>query len=146
MDDRSAGAKADRGDRVLLLGLAAFGIYNVAQGIFMAAAPGTFFSEVGPFGVQNDHYIRDLATFYVALGVALLVAVRHRAWRVPVLALLTLQFALHAVNHLIDIDEADPSWLGVADFVALVVGMVLLAGLLRLALRRPGHISPDIQG
>ncbi len=126
-----------RGDRLVPAGLAAFGIYNLAQGVFMAAAPATFFDEIGPFGVQNDHYIRDLATFYIALGAALLVAVRRRSWRVPALALALLQFALHAVNHLIDIDEADSSWLGVADFVALVVGAVLLLGLLRLASRTP---------
>jgi hypothetical protein len=125
------------GDRLVAAGLAAFGIYNLGQGALMAAAPGTFFAEIGPFGVQNDHYIRDLATFYIALGAGLLVAVRRRSWRVPVLALLALQFALHAVNHLIDIDDADPSWLGVADFVALVVGAVLLLGLLKLASRAP---------
>jgi hypothetical protein len=137
MGDATADPQTDRDDRILAFGLAVFGITNLAQGIFMAAWPGTFFSEVGPFGVQNDHYIRDLATFYIALGAATLVAIRYRSWRVPVLALLTLQFALHAVNHLIDIDEADPSWLGPADFIALVVGLVLLAGLLKLALRRP---------
>jgi hypothetical protein len=145
-DDRNMRVKTDRRNRALVFGLVAFGAYNLGQGIFMAVAPGTFFSEVGPFGIQNDHYIRDLASFYGAVGAALLVAVRYRAWRVPVLALLTLQFALHAVNHLIDIDEADPSWLGVVDFAALVGGIALLAGLLKLAVRRPGHLSPDMEG
>ena len=125
------------GDRLVAAGLAAFGIFNLGQGAFMAAAPGIFFDEIGPFGIQNDHYIRDLASWYLALGAGLVVAVRRSSWRVPALALALLQFALHSINHLIDIDEANPSWLGVADFIALVVGAVLLLGLLKLASRTP---------
>ena len=59
----------------------------------------------------------DLATFYLALGAVALVAVRRASWRVPVLALALVQYALHSLNHLIDIGESDPSWLGPANFV-----------------------------
>lgn len=63
-------------------------------------------------------------------------AVRRAAWRVPVLALALVQYALHSVNHLIDVGEADPSWLGPANLVSLVLATALLAWMLR-ASREP---------
>ena len=62
----------------------------------------------GPTAPRNDHYMADLATFYLALGAVALVAVRRASWRVPVLALALIQYALHSLNHLIDIGESDP--------------------------------------
>ena len=73
----------------------------------------------------------DLATWYLALGAAALIAVRRASWRVPVLALALIQYALHSLNHLIDIGESDPSWLGPANFASLVLTTVLLAWMLR---------------
>jgi hypothetical protein len=115
--------------------LVVFGLTQLAIGLFLAIAPGTFFDAIGPFGTRNDHYMRDLATFYVALGVAGLAAVRRPSWRVPVLALGTIEFGLHAVNHLADIGEADPSWNGPATFAAVAASTVLLAWMLRVAAR-----------
>jgi hypothetical protein len=40
---------------------------------------------------------------------------------VPVLAITLLQFTLHTLNHLLDIGQAEPSWLGSAK--ALVLGL-----------------------
>ena len=116
--------------------LLCFGIYLVALSLLMLVSPGTFFTEIGPFGARNDHYIRDAATFQIALGVGALIAARLPSWRVPVLGLLCLQFALHSVNHLIDIDGSDPAWLGPADFGALAIAAALLAWLLTRALRQ----------
>ena len=52
---------------------------------------------------------------------------------VPVLAMTAFQFGTHAVNHLVDIDEADPEWVGVVDLVGLSLGTLALAWLLRHA-------------
>ena len=120
------------------IGLAVFGLYLVAISGLMIVSPGTFFTEIGPFGVRNDHYTIDAATFGLALGLGALVAMARQAWRVPVLAITTVQFATHAVNHLVDIQEADPEWVGVADFVGLALGTLVLAWLLRRALRGTG--------
>ena len=49
------------------------------------------------------------------------------------LALMTIQYALHSVNHLIDIGSAHPAWEGYFDFVSLALSTVLLAWLWRLA-------------
>jgi hypothetical protein len=107
--------------------------YDMALAVFMAAAPHAFYSKVGPFGVQNDHYIRDTATFSAAIGVGALVALRRASWRVPVLVISTVQFALHSVNHLVDIGNAHPHWNGYFDFFSLAAATLLLAWLLRLA-------------
>jgi uncharacterized protein DUF4345 len=115
--------------------LIVFGLYLVATSLFAAVTPGTFFEELGPYGTQNDHYIRDVAAFQGAVGVFLLLAVRRPSWWVPALAVATLQFALHTVSHLIDIGDADPEWLGVAEAIALVPATGLLAWLLWRASR-----------
>jgi hypothetical protein len=59
------------------------------------------------------------------------VAVRRAGWRVPVLAVAFLQYALHSVNHLIDVGEADPEWLGPANLVAVALTALLLGWMLR---------------
>lgn len=120
-------------DRLLRAGLLALGLYQLALGLFMVLAPGTFFTEVGPFGPRNDHYIRDNATWELALAAVALVAVARRSWRVPVLAIAAVHYALHATNHLIDVDEATPAWVGVVDLVLLSLGTGLLVALWRRA-------------
>lgn len=128
---RRAGMLADA-DR---LGLIGFGLYHLAVGLFMAVAPGAFFELLGPFGERNDHYVRDVAAFQVPLGAALLAAVRLSSWRAPVLAFATFHWALHALNHLVDIGAATPAWVGVADFLLLAAGAAVLGWLLARALR-----------
>lgn len=120
------------------VGLLVFGAYYLALGFWQAVAPGPFYDAVGPFGSRNDHYTRDVATWSLALGAALLLAGRRPSWRVPVLAVATLQSALHAVNHLIDIGDADPGWVGPFDFAALAVVTGVLAWLLASAARERG--------
>jgi hypothetical protein len=120
-------------DRLLRAGLIALGLYQLALGLFMVVAPGTFFSELGPFGPRNDHYIRDNASWELALAAGALAAVAWRSWRVPVLALAAVHYALHAINHLVDVDKATPAWIGVADLVLLVIGAGLLVALWRRA-------------
>jgi hypothetical protein len=107
-------------------------------GAFLALAPSTFEDAIAPYGSgADDHFLRDIATFYLAVGAALLLAVRRPSWRVPVLFGVAIQYALHTVNHLIDIANTDPGWLGPFNFVSLLLITVLtgwvLAGAARLA-------------
>lgn len=108
-----------------------FGIAQLALGLSMAFVPGTFFEEIGPYAPRNDHYIRDTSTFYLALGAVSLVAWRAVSWRIPVLVFALVQYVLHSVNHLIDVGEADPEWLGPANLASLVLTAGLLGWLLR---------------
>jgi hypothetical protein len=111
--------------------LIAFAVGQLVLGLLLWLTPGFFYDEIGPFGAQNDHYMGDVATFYLALGAAVLVSVRRESWRVPVLTLALVQYALHSLNHLIDIGESDPGWIGPADFVLLTLGAALVAWMLR---------------
>jgi hypothetical protein len=126
---------SERTATVLTVGIALLGIYQLALAAMMAFAPHYFFKNIGPFGIRNDHYIRDVSTYNAAIAAGLLVAVRRRSWRVPLLAVVTLQFALHSVNHLLDIDAAHPSWNGYFDFFSLAIGTALIAWLWRLSAR-----------
>lgn len=114
---------------VVTVGIAVFAVLQLGLALLMAAGPHEFYTAVGPFGAYNGHYIRDLSTFYAATGVGLLLAIRHIAWRVPMLALMTIQYALHSLNHLLDIGKAHPAWNGYFDFVSLTAATVLLAWL-----------------
>ena len=102
----------------------------------MAVSPHAFYKAIGPFGTFNAHYLRDVASFEGALGLALVVALARPSWRVPVLALTTAQFALHSVNHLVDIGRAHPRWTGYFDFFSLAAATVVLAWLWRVASMR----------
>jgi hypothetical protein len=116
----------------LLLG---FAVGQIVLGLLLWLAPGTFFEEIGPYGTRNDHYMGDLATFYLALGAGSLVAVVRSGWRVPVLAVGFIQYVLHSLNHLIDIGDADPGWLGPVNLIALAATAALIGWMLKVAWR-----------
>ncbi len=102
------------------------GALHLAAGTIMALAPRPFYDEVGTFPPFNAHYLRDLATWYVAFGALLLVAARRPAWRAPLLALAVVQYGLHVVNHLVDIGDPEPAWKGPVTAIALaLIGAVL---------------------
>lgn len=118
---------------IVTVGVGAFAVYHLLVGAFMAIAPHAFYTDVGPFGSVNAHYIRDVASYNGALAFAFAVSVRRPSWRVPVLAFTTVQFVLHSINHLVDIDRAHPAWNGYFDFFSLAALSVLLAWLWRKA-------------
>jgi predicted anti-sigma-YlaC factor YlaD len=111
--------------------LVVFGVYSVLLGMFMAFAPGTFFDTLGNFGVRNDHYIFDNATFEFPLGLMMLAAARWPSWRVPALAFATLHWGLHALSHIIDPHHGAGDSIGMLEAGGLVVATVLLAIALR---------------
>jgi hypothetical protein len=106
-----------------------FGLSQLALAAWMIVSPGSFFDAIAGFGGQNDHYIRDSATFPFAIGVGLLLAAERPRWRFPVLLVSAVWYLGHALNHLVDIGESDPGWVGPADFVAILITGLLLSGL-----------------
>jgi hypothetical protein len=117
------------------VGLLAFALYQFAIAATMVLAPHAFFTDIGPFGVQNNHYLRDTATYNAAFGAALAIAYLRPSWRTPVLFCVALQFALHSINHLADIGSAHPHWLGPADFISLSLATAVLVWLARESTR-----------
>jgi uncharacterized protein YjeT (DUF2065 family) len=119
----------------LRAGLLALAAVQVVQGLLLALAPGQFYDAVANFGAQNDHDLRDMAAFYLASGAVLALAASRPSWRAPALALVGLQFALHALNHLVDAGKSDPSWVGPFDVLTLAAGAVVIGALYRAAAR-----------
>jgi hypothetical protein len=117
----------------------ALGAVQLLTALSLALLPGSFYEALADFGPRNDHDLRDMSAFYFAAAVALFVAARRPSWRVPVLALVGMQYSLHAVNHLIDVADADPGWVGPFDVVALVA----IAGVCALALRAARRAEGD---
>ena len=122
-------ATPERADLVgIALGIVA--ATQIVPGLLAFLAPDAFYDLLAPFPPQNDHILRDVGSWQIALGVAAAVAVRRRSWCVPMLAIVTPQLGLHTISHLIDIGNSEPAWVGPAEFVTLAVGTLVLAGLL----------------
>ena len=123
-----------RGAKIVTVTLIVFGVYALGLGLFMMFFPGAFFDTLGTFGVRNDHYIFDNATFEIPQGLMLLVAVRRLSWRVPALAFATLHWALHAISHIVDPHHGAGDVIGWLEAGGLVVTTVILAIALRAAM------------
>jgi hypothetical protein len=130
--------------RTILLVLA---VYHLLLGALMFFAPGAFYDTLGKFPPENHHYIKDVSTFYIALGVVFFVSVRFRSWRTPVLAFSALEYGLHAINHLVDVNQATSDLVGWFDFFALTAAAIFLAALASFAWRvhpkEPEEPQPD---
>jgi hypothetical protein len=112
--------------------LIVFGLYALAVGLFMLFWPGAFFDTLGTFGVRNDHYLFDNASFEIPQGLLLLAAVRWASWRVPALAFATMHWALHSISHIVDPHHGAGDMIGWIEAGGLVVTTVILAIALRV--------------
>ena len=132
-------------ERILRFFFASVALVHVGLGIWLFVSPHSFFRTIGAFDTYNRHYERDVATFYLALGVGGCIAATRPAWRVPVLTVLTIQYALHSINHLIDVDRANNSWAGPVDVATLGLATVQFAVLLWLLVQRNRAKTPTVE-
>jgi hypothetical protein len=114
-----SGAAAASRERGIRIGIGALAAVNLLTGLYMVVDPAGFVDRIGPFGIVNEHYVRDIASWTLAYAAVLVIAVGDARWRVPVLGFGIVQSALHIVNHVVDIGDADPGWVGWFDLVAL---------------------------
>jgi hypothetical protein len=129
-------AHRDIAERFLVPGIAIFAATQLATALWMLVAPHSFFRNVGPFGVYNGHFLRDAMTMTAATGLALAASLHWTKLRPGALAVATLTFGLHALNHWYDVDNAHAgSSAGIFDAVSLTLAFVLCAGLLRASMR-----------
>jgi hypothetical protein len=112
-------------ERTVTTAYLVLGAIQLTLGLFIAFAPGAFADTIGGFGTRNDHLARDIATFYLALGVGLAAAAARPTWRRPVLVVAIAQYAFHLVNHIADIADSDPGWVGPFDVGILVFSLGL---------------------
>lgn len=132
-------------DRALKAILVLVAAYHVLQGGLALVAPGTFFEEIGTYGVENGHYVGDVGAFVLAYGIALALAVARPGWRAPLLWLGALWYGLHVVNHAFDTGEARSEARGWADTLLIALGAALAAWLARVSegLARPAPPSEE---
>ena len=116
-------------ERAVRAGIGLLGAISLLTGLWMALSPASFFDALGPFGTRNGHYLRDMATWQLAFGAAMLVATGRPSWRRPLIAVGAGQALLHTLNHLLDAGAADPSWVGIFDVVTLAATLGLFAWL-----------------
>jgi hypothetical protein len=116
-------------------GLLVVAAVQFVTGIWLLVAPGNFVDTIANFGEVDHHFLRDISTTYLAMGAALALSIGRPSWRVPVLFLVTVQYALHTINHLFDISGTDPAWQGYFNFISLLGLTVLLAWMLAGAAR-----------
>lgn len=117
----------------LRAGLWALSGVQLVTGLALAFTPRVFYDAIADFGPRNEHDLRDMAAFYLASAVVLAVAAGRPSWRAPALALVGLQYTLHALNHLADVGDAHPSWVGPFDLLTLGALALLVGGLYRVA-------------
>ncbi len=127
---------SERALRAVLIVVAA---YHVVTGGLALLAPGTFFEEIGSYGVENSHYVGDVGAFVLAFGVALGIAVVRPAWRAPLLWLGALWYGFHAINHAFDTGEARSEARGWADTLLIAFGAIAAAWLARVSERLNGE-------
>jgi hypothetical protein len=115
--------------RTLRTVVIALGVFHLLEGGWELLWPGSFFEEIGRYGVENTHYVGDVGAFTAAYGLALLLAAGRPSWWAPLFAVGALWYGLHAINHLFDIDEARSDARGAIDTILIAIGAALLAWL-----------------
>ena len=122
-------------EKALKAVLAFIAAYHVAMGALALIAPGTFFDQIGHYGIENTHYVGDVGAFMLAFGVAVGIAVARPSWRAPVLWLGALWYGFHAINHAFDTDEAKSEARGWTDTLLIAFGAFGAAWLARVSER-----------
>ncbi len=96
----------DKPSNPVVLVLAFFAAGNLANAAWMLIAPEHWYfnlpARVPGTGPLNEHFIRDIGCVFGVMGIGLSVAVRVRAYRVPVMLGVTGWYAFHALVHVYD--------------------------------------------
>jgi hypothetical protein len=122
-------------DRNLRLLAALIGGLIGLQGIWAFLAPRSFFDALATFEPYNAHFIRDIGSFQIGIGVAGVVgALRTRALVVGLAGLATVQ-AVHVVSHVIDRDAGGRPGFDIPSLAALAALTVVA---LVVAIRQDG--------
>lgn len=133
-------------ERTIRVVLGVVGVYGVLLGALALIAPGTFFDEIGQYGVENEHYVGDNGAFTLAYGLLAFVAIARPSWRVPILWVGAAWFGLHALNHVFDVGQASSDARGISDTVLLALGAIALGWLAVLISRGQGDAQSAAPG
>ena len=86
--------------------LAVFGVGNLVNAVWMLADPAGWYvglpAAVPDTGPLNTHFVRDIGSAFGVMGVALLWAAARPMLRVPMIAVVSLFYLMHALVHVTD--------------------------------------------
>jgi len=98
--------RADEWTNPWTIGLALAGLANLANAAWMLLDPAGWYATlpaaVPDTGPLNAHFVRDVGGAFAATGVALLWGAFQPRLRVPMLALASVFYVLHALIHVAD--------------------------------------------
>lgn len=115
------------------------GVTSIVNGIAMYFTPGDWFTavpgvpETGPF---NGHFVRDVGAAYVMTGVAVILAVRLRPSRLPLLVVASLFSGGHAARHVVEwitVEATHQHWM--SDAAGVVLPALVILGATAVALK-----------
>lgn len=129
--------------------LVVFAVLNLANGIWMLADPKLWYTDlpagVPDFGPYNEHFVRDLGFVFLTFAAALGWAAKRPELRVPMVAVTTAFYVLHAAGHVFDTArgfvDASHWWV---DLPGVYIPAALLVGFMVWLLRRthPARLQP----
>lgn len=109
------------------------GATSILNGLAMYTVPNDWFVTVpgvvdtGPF---NGHFVRDVGAAYMAMGAAVILAIRVPQARLPLLLVASIFAGGHALRHVVEwgtVEGAHHNWIADATAVVLPAIIVLIA-------------------
>src|SRR3954466_5901780 len=102
-------------------------VFCFVTGVWAFAAPANFYRNVATFEPYNRHFLHDVGSFSIGLGVVLLLALLHYDALVVALGGSAVAGVLHEISHIVDRD------LGGRDTDPVGLGLVALLGVAAVA-------------
>ena len=119
----------DRLGRVARPLLMMFGVFWLGLGLWAFVAPKSFFDALAEFDPYNRHFIHDVGSMQIGIGLGALVAARTLRPLVAAFVGLTGFQVMHVVSHIVDRDLGGRPWFDIPSLsLAAVVGLAALVG------------------
>lgn len=112
--------------------LAIGGAVNLMAGALLLIAPAWFFETIGNFPPFNRHYMGDVGSFLLPIGIGQLIAVRDPLRHKGMIGVVAAGSLLHTANHLYDDFVAGQA---ATHFLSETLPLIVLAILLVAAWR-----------
>lgn len=113
---------------------AVLSVLFIATGIVAFFLSERFFNAIGDYyGTFNLHFVKDAGISYFSSGTLLLMALRNKAWRVPLTIGGAMFIVLHGLLHVqMLIMGMVPTAAGIGNEIAMVIVPAALTGVLAI--------------
>ena len=108
------------------------GLFYTLNGLALLVAPTWFFENIGTFAPFNRHYLGDLGSFLLPMGIGLLVAARQPRQHYVLIAVVAAGNIIHASNHIYDAVMGRES---LAHWLSDTIPLVFFAAIFMLVFR-----------